>query len=102
MRIVTIPPPVNAKPVGNGPSEEISFKKFVMVHLDSYSAIKTWVQIRQAGKIADKLEQGTESVALEDAEYDILKGALGEIKYLPGVARQLIAFYDAFEGAQEV
>lgn len=103
MKVIEIPDPINVKKIGLvGNDETINFKGFILIHTDTYSACKTPGQIRQIGKIALALEGEGKTFQLEDAEYELLKECIKEGKYLPGTARQLIPFYDAIDGAQDV
>lgn len=102
MRVIEIPATVTLKPLGEGGKpEELSFKKWALLHIDHYAEVKTPGQIRQCAKIAAALEKEG-NTQLEDAEYELLKAAIGAPKFTPGASRQLISYYDAIDGAQEV
>ena len=100
MKVVTVPADITVKGVQK--EETIPFKDFLVHHLDNFEGIKTPSQVRQAGKIVGTIEAANGTIALEDAEYEILKSALQSIKYFPKVARQLVAYWDAFDKAEEV
>lgn len=103
MKVIEIPAPIKAKLIGSKDEpKEIVFKEFLALHIDTFSGAKTPKQFRQLAKISDALEAGAGTFQVEDADYDLLKDCLNEGKYLPGVARQLIPFYDAIEKAQDV
>lgn len=104
MKILDVPPEVTPKPIGNSAQEQkpITFKEWLTIHLDTYGGIKTPSQVRQAGKIIAAIEEGNGTIKLEDAEFELLKGSLQEGKYLAGIARQLVTFYDAVDKAQDV
>lgn len=104
MRVIDVPGDVIPKGIMGKPTDEkpVSFKEWLMVHIDTYGGIKTPSQVRQAVKIVDAIEAGNGTISIEDAEFDILKASLQESKYVPGVARQLVSFYDALDKAQEV
>ena len=104
MKIVDVPADVTPKGILGRESDHkpVSFKEWLMIHIDSYGGIKSPSQVRQAGKIVDAIEAGNGTMTFEDADFDILKASLQESKYIPGVARQLTSFYDAVDKAQEV
>jgi hypothetical protein len=104
MKVIEVPAAVTVKPVGDGKGEskEIPFKEFVGVHIDTYAQAKTAKQFRQLAKIHDALEAANGTVTLEDADYELMKAALEEGKYFPGISRQLITYYDAIDKAQDV
>lgn len=99
MKVITVPGTVELKEVQGDP---ISFKKFLMTHLDAFEGIKTPSQVRQAAKIAGAIEDCNGSLSLEDAEYETLKSAVQSVKYIPKISRQLIAYYDAFDRAESL
>lgn len=103
MRIVTVPAPIKVALASRKDLDptDISLKDFLTTHLDGYSAVKTPSQVRQVCKIMDAVEKGNGTMAFEDADFEVVKGAVQEGgKYVPGVARQLIAFYDALDNAE--
>jgi hypothetical protein len=104
MKIIEVPATVTVKPITTqkGEDKAIPFKEFLGLHLDAYGNIKTPKQVRQLGKLFDAIEAGNGTISIEDADYDLLKAALEEIKYIPGVARQMVSYYDAVDKAQEV
>lgn len=104
MKIIDVPADVTPKGIMGRPSDEkpVSFKEWLMVHIDSYGGIKTPSQVRQAVKIVAAVEAGNGTISMEDAEFEVLKSSTQESKYVPGVARQLTSFYDALDNAQEV
>lgn len=104
MKIIDVPKSVSVKPIAGGQGEprEISFKDFCTLHLDSYAEIKTPSQVRQAAKVFDALEAGGATLSLEDADYELLKAAAAAVKYVPGVARQMVSYFDAIDKAQDV
>lgn len=104
MRIIKVPEKVVIKDEKGAPAEglDIPFKKFLTDHIDNYGETKTVSQLRQAQKVIDKIEGGNGTISLEDAEFDILKNACSKIIYRPVLARQLFAYYDAVEQAEEV
>lgn len=104
MKIIDVPADVTPKLPGGGgkEGEAISFKSWLTQHMDFYSVIKTPSQVRQAGKIIGAIEAGNGTIKLEDADFEVLKASLNEGKYIPGIARQLTAFYDAIDKTQDV
>ena len=103
MKIIEIPATLTVKSIGPDPKPEtISFKTWALLHIDLYAEAKTVGQIRQLAKIATALETDGTSFQLEDAEYELLKAATGVPKYVPGVSRQMIPYYDALDKAQDV
>lgn len=112
MKIVDVPKPITVKfPLikdGSAEPREITFKEFCLMHMDNYGSIKSPSQVRQASKVFDAVEaakkgaDGQETIALEDAEYELLKSAVGEVKFVPGVSRQLVPYFDAIDKAQDV
>lgn len=100
MKIVKVPPDVTVK---LGEAEKTFTAKEVFTHqLDTYTDVKTLSMVRQAQKVIDAIERGNGTISLEDAEYDLLKGACREIRYIPKVSRHLLPFYEALESAEEV
>lgn len=104
MKIIDVPADVIPKLPGSGgkDGEAVSFKSWLTQHIDFYGGIKTPSQVRQAGKIIAAVEGGNGTIKLEDADFEILKASLQESKYIPGIARQLTAFYDAIDKVQDV
>lgn len=109
MKIIEVPATIKAKPFGtqalvNRDVEvpEMTFKDFLIIHLDSYSSVKSTKMVRQVNKIADAIEKSNGTISLEDADFDVLKAAVEEVKVVPGMARQLLSYYDAIEKAQDV
>ena len=99
MKIITVPADVIVK-LGEGKdSPDFTFKKALIVHLDNYGELKTVSQVREAAKIIDAIEAGNGTIALEDAQFDILAAACKKNVYHPTVTRQLLSYYDAVEGA---
>jgi hypothetical protein len=103
MKILDIPATVTVKPVGGqGEPRQLPFREFCLTHIDTYAEIKMTGQIRQIAKIAAALEGDAATFQLEDAEYELLKAACGAPKFLPGVCRQVVSYYDALDKAQDV
>lgn len=105
MKVIEVPETVSVKPIGaqeKGEAKPISFKEFVSIHIDTYGQAKTPKQFRQLAKIHDALEASSGTMSVEDADYDLLKAALEEGKYIPGISRQLVSYYDAVDKAQDV
>lgn len=100
MKIVTVPEtPKALKDVQGDPPD---FKKWLVFHLDSYEAVRTPTQIRQAAKIVGLIEEANGTIAFEDADLEVVKGALQKTPYAPRVSRQLLGYYDAIDKAEEV
>ena len=106
MKLIKVPEPITVEniPTAKGivPSQEFKFTGFLIDHLDAFEGIKTKAQVRQASKIADKIEAANGTLTLEPDEYKILGDCLAEKKYPTYIARKLVPFYDAFDGAEEV
>jgi len=100
MRLITCPADVVVK-LDDG-EKEFPFKKTLVAHLDNYGELKTVSQIREAQKVIDAIEAGNGTIALEDTQYDLLAAACKRVIYIPRVTRQLIAYYDAIDKAEEV
>ena len=98
MKIITVPADVMAT-VGDEISNKFTFKRVLTDHIDNYGETKTVSQLRQAQKIIDKLEAASDTLRLEDAEYEILKAACSKLVYRPVLARQFFKYLDAVEGA---
>lgn len=80
------------------------FKQFLVDCMDGYDGIKTWMQARQAGKIVDAITTANGNIPLEDADYLILKDAVAAMpsKMLGGVARQIVAYVDSVNNAEDI
>lgn len=108
MKTIQVPGAQKASVIGRDGETtlEVSFAEFVTLHLDSYAEIKTPAQHRQVNKVLALLEkQGadkTPAVALEDADYALVKASIQKSAYVPRAARQLLAHVDAIESAEEV
>lgn len=112
MKIIDVPETVKVgkveSPLADQLPAEVTFKEFLRLHVDNYTQVKTPKQIRQVAKVYDAIEnakadeKGHETIVLEDADYEILKAAVDESKYMPGLARQLLAFNEAVENPQTV
>jgi hypothetical protein len=103
MKVIEIPVSVVLKPWNEQmKAEEMSFKKWALLHIDTYSEVKAPGQIRQCFKIASAMESAGSTVQLEDADYDLLKAACSQPKLMPGASRQLVAYFDAIDAAQDV
>jgi len=102
VKVIDIPATIKTKPAGAAPEMEISFKDWLVKHLDVYQEIKTVSQIRQASKIVDAIEAANGTLALEDADFAVLKGAVEKPFYVPGINRQLLPYYDAMDKAQDI
>lgn len=100
MKIITVPVDVVVK-LGEE-SKEFPFKKALILHLDCYGELKTISQIREAAKVIDAIEAGNGTITLEDTQYDLLSAACKKTVYHPLVVRQLFAYYDAVENAEEI
>ena len=103
MKIITVPEKAVIKDEKGAPVEalDITFKSFLVAHIDSYGDTKTVSQLRQAAKLIDKIEAGNGTISLEDEQYKLLKAACEKIVYRPVVSRQLIGYYDAVEKAAD-
>lgn len=104
MKIITVPGKVAIKDEKGKELEgvEITFKMFLIRHIDGYVETKTVSQLRTAQKVIDAIEAGNGTITLEDEQYKILKAACEKVGYPNGVGRQLLQYYDAVESAEEV
>lgn len=100
MKEITIPGPIKVTfPTREGEVEtEIAFSKFVSESFDNFPA-KTIKQVRQAVKVIGLAEKATQVLSIEDEDYAALKDATTNVAFIPRIARQLLAFYDAVEKA---
>lgn len=101
MKIITVPADVVFKLDGKPVEGSVSFKQFLIQHIDAYGETKTVSQLRQASKIIDKIEASNGTLSLEDSEYLIVKGACEKPVFRPGLGRQMLPYYDAVEQAKE-
>jgi hypothetical protein len=100
VKIITVPQEITVK---LGTEEKgFPFKTTLISHLDSYGELKTVSQVRDAAKIIDAIEAGNGTIALEDAQFDILAAACKKAVYHPAITRQLLSYYDAMDTAQDV
>ncbi len=97
MKIITVPPDVKVK-LGEE-EKEFPFKAALILHIDNYVDIKTISQSREAAKVIDAIEKGNGTISLEDAQYTLLSAACKNRVYHQTITRQLLAYYDAVEGA---
>ena len=100
MKIITVPADVKVK-LGEE-EREFPFKAALILHIDNYVEIKTISQSRDAGKIIDAIEKSNGTISLEDAQYALLSAACKNRVYHQTITRQILAYYDAVEGASEV
>lgn len=102
MKVIEVPGTVEPKAFdAKGTPKTVSFKEFLNLHLDTYGGAKTPKQIRQLAKVFDIIEKSDGHIELEDADYDLVKAACEDVKYVAGFARQLIPYYDAIDKAQK-
>ena len=108
MKTIQIPKDITLKVVtrdGQDATEEMSFKKFVTLHVDAYSGewAKTLTQLRQIQAIVDIIEKGSGTIVFERADdFEIYEAALKAIRYKGSIGRQLLPFYEAALKAEEV
>lgn len=77
---------------------DYTFKKFLMDAMDQYKPFGSGIKnIRQAVKIADLIEESEGELEFEDNDYEELKKAVEVAEWRPGVARQLLSYYEALD-----
>ena len=99
MRVIEVPAPA----VLDNAQKPFCFSDFLQTALDGYPPCgKGPKQIRQAAKIAGVLESldGTKTLSLEDADYEVVHQAIEAMAWNPSVARRIVPFFDAVEKAQ--
>lgn len=99
MKIIDIPADVTVE-FSPEQKKAITFKEYLITHLDSYVEIKTVSQVRQAAKIVDTIEKADKTISLEDADFEVLKGATSKMVFIPRVSRQLLTYLDALDKVQ--
>lgn len=98
MKVITSPVAITINLGDRAVTHE--FKKFLVEAIDLHQpAGRTIKMIRQAAKIVDVIEGSNGTIKLEDADYELLKSALDSVAWNPAVARRLLPFFDAVEGA---
>ena len=104
MKLITVPKNVVLKGETGEPlvNADVSFKMFLVRHLDGYVDTKTVSQLRQAAKVIDEIEAAKETIALEDEQYKLVKAACERLCYPHGLARQMLPYYDAVEHAEDL
>lgn len=118
MKIIDVPkaidiPVIVLSPIGAvdpDATKPSNFKEFLQVSLDSYKPLGHGLdKVRQSFKIAgivSSIEEPTEekktSIQFEDADFDVVKAAVGAMEWKPGFARHVLPFYEAVEAAQSV
>jgi hypothetical protein len=106
MKIITVPEQIVMKDEKGAPipteTLDITFRSFLVKHIDVYGEVKTTSQLRQAQKVIDAIEAGGGTISLEDEQYKILKAACEKNAYNSFLGRQLLKYYDAVEAAEEV
>jgi hypothetical protein len=108
MKIIEVPQPLKLTlqdRAGNDLEEEVTFTTFLSNAIDFYSeGVKTIKQLHQVQSIVDAVEKATDTITLEDAEYELLKSAIDVYpsKLMPKVGRQYLPFFDAFDKIQSV
>ena len=104
MKLLKIPAPVKlefSSPSGTQ-EQEVTFHKFLSLHLDALEP-KTWAQIRTVEAIARTIEAAKgDTMAFEDAEFEVLKDAVDKPRYLMPFARKMLSFKDSVENPEEV
>lgn len=105
MKIITVPADIEVEytsPRGRVKDKSV-FKKFLVDAIDLYAeGIKGPKRIRLAAKVVDVIENSNGTITLEDDHYDLVKGAVEHMDWMPGYARQVIPFFDAVENAEAV
>jgi hypothetical protein len=103
VKIITVPEKAVIKDEKGAPVEglDLPFKKVLIQHLDAYGDVKTISQIREAQKVIDAIEAGNGTISLEDKQYELLAAACKNKVYQTAVTRQLLAYYDCVERAEE-
>lgn len=101
MKIITVPADVKVK-IGDEETDLFTFKKALIAHLDNYAEIKSVSQLRDAQKVIDAIEAGNGTISMEDEQYKLLKAACEKLVYKPLIARQLMTYYSAVEGAEDL
>jgi len=90
------------KPGGGTGEVDYTMKEWIGELLDNYSGFGKGVKgIRQAIKIEKAFADADNDFTIDDAEWNALKKAMEDVTLNPKVARQIIAFYDAIEGATD-
>lgn len=108
MRLITIPKPIvvkTTKSIKEVEQNEVHFKGWTQNLIDYYSeGVKTLKQVRQVQKIVEAIEKAEETLKLEDADWELLEGAVKAYptKMAPGVVRQHFPFVDAILNAQVI
>jgi hypothetical protein len=100
LKIITVPADITVK-FADG-DKTYSLKEVLTTQLDMYAEIKSASMVRQAQKVLAAIETGTGTIALEDADYDLLKAACQKILYPFKVSKSILPFYEAVESAQPV
>lgn len=105
MRVVDIPGAVKVDMPGLTEPKEVTFQEFVAGALDQYEEMGKGIkQVRQAVKLHTILDgiNGEKNVQFEDADFEVVKAAVEKAGMIPKAARQMVAFYEAVEGAEQV
>jgi len=100
MRIIAIPEPIKVK-FDDG-EKTFTCKEVLLHQLDLYGELKTLSMLREAQKVAEAIEAGNGTISLEDSQYELLKAACQQPKYIPKVGMKVLPFFDAVEKAEEV
>jgi len=104
MKIITVPKQAVLKDEVGEPlkNADVTFKMFLIRHLDGYVETKTASQMRQSLKVIDEIEAAKDTLTLEEEQYKLLKAACETLRYPHGLARQMISYYDAVDRAEDV
>lgn len=108
MKLIEVQPDVTfevAQPNGMKAPQTFKFKDFLVEALDIYAPIgKSLRMMRQANRIVDVIETSNGHLALEDADYAVLRGALhldDEAGAFNPILRRLEPFFAAVESAED-
>jgi hypothetical protein len=114
MKVIEIPETLKVTLRGLQGEQELEFPffDFVTAALDNYAPLGKGVkQVRQAAKIAGLIEAAEEkcnggaekcdrALALEDADFEVVKAAVNAHGWPPSTARQVLAYFEAVEKAE--
>ena len=78
----------------------VTMREFLMIAVGSHKHFGVGIAgVRQGLKVAAAVDAANATIVLEDAEYKELAAAVEAASYNPAVARYLLPFYEAVNGA---
>jgi hypothetical protein len=99
MRLIQVP----AALMDKDGKEKTNFSQFLRYAVESYPTFgKGLSNIRKGSKILDAIEAMNGELKLEEDTYKCLKDAVNDCQYNPALCRDLVAYFEAVESAQEV